>query len=320
MTEQSEFRPRSFAVVGAGPVGCIVAAFLARGGYRVTLCDVIPELLAPATERGIIIEGAENFKQTVDKSITSIDDLSDDPPDVMIITVKANVLSLIASAIEGFHREGIYVVSWQNGIDTELELAKTLGEKSVMRAVVNYGCGLAGPAHVNMPFHHPPHFIQEMDTASAPVAVAIAEAFSRSGLTTEHTDQIVSMVWRKSIMNASMNPVCAVTGLTMAQAMNDPIVFEIVDALLKECIQVARANEILIGWDYYPGAVTYMQNAGNHKPSMLMDIESNRRTEIDFINGKFVDYGRQAGVKTPYNTTLRSLVKGLESKIGSQQT
>jgi 2-dehydropantoate 2-reductase len=317
MTEQTQIHPQSFAVIGAGPVGCIVAAFLARGGYPVTLCDVIPELIEPATQRGIIIEGAENFQQTINKSITSIDDLVDDPPDVMIITVKANALPLIASAIEGFHREGIYVVSWQNGIDTELELAKTLGKKSVMRAVVNYGCGLVGPAHVNMPFHHPPHFIQELDAVSAPAARAIAEAFSRSGLTTEHTGQIVSMVWRKSIMNASMNPVCAVTGLTMAQAMSDPIVFEIVDALLKECIQVARANEIRIGWDYYPGAVTYMQNAGNHKPSMLMDIENNRRTEIDFINGKFVDYGWQAGVKTPYNTTLKSLVKGLESKIGS---
>ena len=226
MTEQTQFHPQSFAVIGAGPVGCIVAAFLARGGYPVTLCDVIPELIEPATKRGIIIEGAENFQQTINKSITSIDDLVDDPPDVMIITVKANALPLIASAIEGFHREGIYVVSWQNGIDTELELAKTLGKKSVMRAVVNYGCGLVGPAHVNMPFHHPPHFIQELDAVSAPAAMAIAEAFSRSGLTTEHTDQIVSMVWRKSIMNASMNPVCAVTGLTMAQAMNDPIVFE----------------------------------------------------------------------------------------------
>jgi len=185
-----------------------------------------------------------------------------------------------------------------------------------MRAVVNYGCGMKGPAHVHLPFHHPPHFIQELDAASAPAAKAIAGAFSKSGLTTEHTSQIVSMVWRKSIMNASMNPVCAVTGLTMAQAMNDPIVFETVDALLKECIQVARANEITVGWDYYPGAVAYMQNAGDHKPSMLMDIENNRRTEIDFINGKFVEYGRQAGIPTPYNSTLKSLVKGLESKTG----
>jgi 2-dehydropantoate 2-reductase len=122
------------------------------------------------------------------------------------------------------------------------------------------------------------------------------------------------MVWRKSAMNACMNPVCAVTGLTMSRAMNDPIVFQIVDALIKECINVARSNEISMGWDFYPHAMEYMRNAGDHKPSMLMDIEANRRTEIDFINGKFVEYGERTGVDTPYNNTLKALVKGLESK------
>ena len=86
--------------------------------------------------------------------------------------------------------------------------------------------------------------------------------------------------------------------------------------LVKECIKVARANEINLGWDYYPHAMEYMRKAGDHKPSMLMDIENNRRTEIDFMNGKFVDYGEQAGIDTPYNATLKALVKGLESKIG----
>jgi 2-dehydropantoate 2-reductase len=122
------------------------------------------------------------------------------------------------------------------------------------------------------------------------------------------------MVWRKSVMNACMNPVCAVTGLTMSRVMNDPIVYQIVDALVKECIQVARANEINLGWDFYPHAMDYMRNAGDHKPSMLMDIEAGRRTEIDFINGKFVEYGARTGTHTPYNHTLSALVKGLESK------
>ncbi|MCP4368753.1 MAG: 2-dehydropantoate 2-reductase [Deltaproteobacteria bacterium] len=314
MNEKTVFSPRSFAVIGAGPVGCIVAAFLAKGGYDVTLCDVIEELIKPATDPGIIIEGAENLQQTVSRTITNIDELAKNPPDVILITVKANALPLIVSAIESFYKEGMYVVSWQNGIDTELEIANTLGKKPAMRAVVNYGCGLKGPAHVIMPFHHTPHFIQELDPESEAAAVSIAESLSKCGLTTDRTNQIVSMVWRKSIMNACMNPVCAVTGLTMAQAMNDPIVFNIVDALVKECAKVARANEIDLGWDYYPHAIEYMRNAGNHKPSMLMDIENNRRTEIDFINGKFVEYGIRAGVETPYNNTLKALVKGLESK------
>jgi 2-dehydropantoate 2-reductase len=301
VNSKSKFNPKSFAVVGAGPVGCIVAAFLAGGGHEVILCDVLSDLLKPATDPGIIIEGAESLQEKVTATCTNIDELADHDPDVIFITVKANALPLIASAIEGFHREGMYIVSWQNGIDTELELSKVLGTAPVMRAVVNYGCGLVGPAHVAMPFHHPPHYIQELDSESQDAARAIAEALSKSGLETEHTDQIVSMVWRKTVMNASMNPVCAATGLTMSRAMNDPIVYQIVDALVKECLKVARANEINLGWDYYPYAMEYMGSAGDHKPSMLMDIEANRRTEIDFMNGKFVEYGQQAGIETPYN-------------------
>ncbi len=314
MSDASSFSPKSFAVVGAGPVGCIVACFLARGGYEVTLCDVIPDLLKPALDPGIIIEGAENLQHKVARICTNVDDLADVDPDVIFITVKANALPLIASSIEGFYREGMYIVSWQNGIDTELEIAKVLGKAYVMRAVVNYGCGLKAPAHVNMPFHHPPHYIQELDPESREAAITLAEVLSNCDLTTEHTENIISMVWRKSVMNASMNPVCAVTGLTMSRVMNDPIVYQIVDALVKECIQVARANEIDLGWDFYTHAMDYMRNAGDHKPSMLMDIEANRRTEIDFINGKFVEYGNRTGTLTPYNQTLSALVKGLESK------
>jgi 2-dehydropantoate 2-reductase len=314
MDEKPAFCPRSFAVIGAGPVGCIVAAFLGKGGYDVTLCDVIPALIEPAISPGILIEGAENLQHSVTRVCTQIDELADHSPDVIIVTVKANVLPLISSAIEGFYREGMYVVSWQNGIDTELEIAKVLGRKPVMRAVVNYGCGLIKPGHVRMPFHHPPHYLQEMDPDSKPAAIAIAEALSTTGLLTRHTDSIISMVWRKGILNACMNPVCAVTGLTMAQAMGDPIVFQIVDALIKECVNVARANEINLGWDFYPGAIEYMRKAGDHKPSMLMDIENKRRTEIDYMNGKFIAYGAQAGIETPYNIMIRSLVKAIESK------
>ena len=314
MSDVSNFSPQSFAVVGAGPVGCIVAGFLAKGGYEVTLCDVIPDLLSPALDRGIILEGAENLKQKVNRMCTNVDELADVNPDVIFITVKANALPLIASAIEGFHREGMAIVSWQNGIDTELELAKILGKNDVMRAVVNYGCALVGPAHVKIPFHHPPHYIQELDPKSRDAAMVIAQVLSKCELTTEHTDNIISMVWRKSVMNACMNPVCAVTGLTISRAMNDPIIFRIVDALVKECIRVARANEINLGWDFYTYAMEYMGSAGDHKPSMLMDIEAKRRTEIDYINGKFVEYGERTGTDTPYNHTLSALVKGLESK------
>jgi len=314
MKQESEFVPKSFAVIGAGCVGSIVAAFLAKAGYEVTLCDVFPDLLKQATDPGILIEGAENFQQKVARTCTNIDDLAKFKPDVIFIMVKANALPLIASAIKEFQREGMYVVSWQNGIDTELVLADALGKKAVMRAVVNYGCGLVKPGHVTMAFHHPPHYIQELDPSSRDATIAIAAALSKGGLATERVDDIVSKVWYKGILNSCMNPVCAITGYTMSQAMGDPIVLQVVDALVKECVKIARANEIQLGWNFYNEAIEYMSTAGNHKPSMLIDIENKRRTEVDFMNGKFMEYGQKAGIETPYNTIIRSLVKALEPK------
>ncbi len=313
MQEKNLFKPKKFAVIGAGPVGCIVAAFLARGGYEVTLCDVQTDLLEPALDPGIILTGAENFQAGVTRVTTRIDQLAEDPPDVVIVTVKATALPIITSALEGFITEGRYVVSWQNGIDTELVLAERLGKKQVMRAVVNYGCSLEGPARVRMVFHHRPHHLQELDPLSRDAARGVCEALTASGLDTHHTDQIRNMVWTKTVNNSSMNPVCAVTGKTMFEVINDPIVFGLVDELLKEGVKVARANELLLGPDFYLECLAYIKNAGPHKPSMLQDIEANRQTEIDYINGKIIEYGERAGVPTPYNTTLRSLVKALET-------
>jgi 2-dehydropantoate 2-reductase len=314
MKEEHRYKPRKFAVIGAGPVGAIVAAFLAKGGYEVTLCDVVSALLEPALDPGIIIEGTDVLQAKVAKVTTRIDDLISDSPDVIIVTVKATAIPLIASALEGFVAEGRYVVSWQNGIDTERVLAEHLGARAVMRGVVNYGCVPVKPAHVRLAFHHRPHFIQELDPQSRDAALAICDVFTECGLDTRHTDRITNMVWRKSVMNSCMNAICAVTGKTMIETIIDPILFNLVDALIKEGVAVARANEFSLGSDFYPYCVDYIRTAGNHKPSMLQDIEAGRRTEVDYINGKIVEYGAQAGMATPYNTMIRGLVKALEPK------
>jgi 2-dehydropantoate 2-reductase len=314
MTGERNYKPTKFAVIGAGPVGVIVAAFLAKGGYEVTLCDVVPALLEPALDPGILIEGTDTLQARVSRITTDVDDLIYDPPDVVIVAVKAIVLPLIASALEGFVGEGRYVVSWQNGIDTELVLAQNLGAKSVLRAVVNLGCVPLKPAHVRIAFHHRPHFIQELDPRSRDAATGIGNVLTECGLDTLRTDQIHDLVWRKAILNACMNPLCAITRKTMTEVINDPILFNLVDSLIKEGVAVARANEITLGSNFYPYCINYIRNAGHHKPSMLQDIEAGRRTEVDYINGKIVEYGIQAGTATPYNTMIRGLVKALEPK------
>jgi 2-dehydropantoate 2-reductase len=313
MQQSTGFNPRRFAVIGAGPVGCVVAAFLARGGCEVTLCDVQANLLEPALAPGITLQGADNFTAAVAHTRTRVDELAADPPDVVIVTVKATALPIIASALEGWVGEGRYVISWQNGIDTELVLAERLGRRQVMRAVVNFGGVLETPGQVRLAFHHRPHFLQELDPQEQEAARGICEVLTGCGLDTRHTNQIRNMVWTKTVNNACMNPVCAVTGKTMFDVINDPIVYSLVDNLLKEGVRVARANELMLGPDYYIDCHDYIKDAGHHKPSMLQDIEAKRPTEIDYINGKIIEYGERAGIPTPYHATMRILVKALEN-------
>ena len=52
--------------------------------------------------------------------------------------------------------------------------------------------------------------------------------------------------------------------------------------------------------------------AYDHKASMLQDVEAKRQTEIDFLNGGVVRFGREHGVPTPLNEAVTALVKGLE--------
>lgn len=316
--ENATFEPKKFAIIGAGPVGCIVAAFLAKGGYEVTLCDIDKTLLEPALDPGILIEGTDSLQAKVARITTRIEDLQHDLPDVIVVAVKAIALPAVASALRTFFGStdgrGPYVISWQNGIDTELLLAQQLGSRRVMRGVVNLGCVPLAPAHVRIGFHIRPHHIQELDPRSRPAAMAICRVFTECGLETLHTEQIRDLVWRKAILNGCMNPICAVTGKTMAELIEDPILFHLVGALIKEGVAVARANEYALGSGFYPYCIDYIKSAGHHKPSMLQDIEAGRRTEVDFINGKIAEYGAQAEVPTPYNTMIRGLVKALEGK------
>lgn len=306
------FSPDRIAVIGAGPVGCVVAAALTNAGHEVILIDLVKELLNAASDPGIRIEGAIQMNARVSNVATSLDALADDPPKLIFVTTKATALPLIASAMQTFHRPGIHVVSWQNGLDTERVLAEHLGAEWVMRAAVNFGVSLLGPAHVNMSFNHPPHWLQESHESGKQVAADVCKLMTDADLPTNHAKNLVNHIWRKTILNAALGPVCAVTGKTMSQVLRDPFLNDLVEKLLKEGVMVARTNEIHLGWDYYYRAMEYLKSAGNHKPSMLVDIETGRITEAEFINGRIAMYADIAGMEAPYNIMMRGLVKSLE--------
>ena len=84
------------------------------------------------------------------------------------------------------------------------------------------------------------------------------------------------------------------------------------ESILHEGIKVAAANGYHFKKDFHEFCMNYLDKAGHHRTSMHVDIEKKNPTEIGFINGKIVKYGKEKGIPTPINSTIVSLIKGSE--------
>jgi 2-dehydropantoate 2-reductase len=120
--------------------------------------------------------------------------------------------------------------------------------------------------------------------------------------------------WRKVIFNAATNPVGALTGLTHGRVCEDPALRKLVSGLVDEGKAVAAAEGIELDAD--PEELlehaAKPEVAYDHKASMLQDVDARRATEIDYLNGGIVRFGRERNVATPLNAAILALVKGLE--------
>ncbi len=92
----------------------------------------------------------------------------------------------------------------------------------------------------------------------------------------------------------------------------------IADACFAEALAVAKARGYDLGKDYLTQALAYLEKVGIHKDSMCVDIANKTRTQIDFLGGKIVEYGRESGVPTPCYETMTNLVRGMEDKYSAR--
>jgi 2-dehydropantoate 2-reductase len=100
----------------------------------------------------------------------------------------------------------------------------------------------------------------------------------------------------------------------MKEAMAHPDTLEIIEQIIFEAIEVAKAEEIKLGENFVKLCIRYLKNAGDHFPSLAVDLIAGRETEIDYMNGKIVEYGRKHYIRTPLNLTFTNLVKAISDK------
>jgi len=301
------------AIIGAGPVGGILGAYLARSGHYVVLCDILKDHLDAIKEDGLTIYGVAEMTVRCENLAYGIPELSQFPEiDTFVICTKASILPRIIPQIAETARPGARFICNQNGLDNEEYVARTFGPDHVLRMVPNYAGSVTGNAEIWMSFFNRPNYLGAMTPRGEPFARQMAALMTAAGFDTEFTTDIKKYQWVKTLQNASNNPICALTRKRMQEVMDIAPTESLVEDLLREGIDVAKATGVALDEGFFEKSIRHLKTVGYHKPSMLQDVERGAMTEIDWLNGKIVEHAHARGIRAPNHAAIVRLVKGLE--------
>jgi len=304
------------AILGVGPIGSLISSALlqSRFDHELFLIDQ-PYRIGQLAQHGLLIGDAQAVLFPREQLIDSLLQLEHHPVDILCFCTKAYSLNTILPLLKNKISRSTLLISIQNGIDPENLISASFPDNPVARMVVNFAGGLEGEnGKVLLNWFHPPNVIGLVNPGPADHQLEILiEALSKGGLTTEKVPgvEMKKKAFYKAILNSALSPLCALTDLTMSQAMG-PSCRPLVAQILEEGLAVAHK----LGFDYGPQALTqclgYLDKGGDHYPSMWHDLEANRLSEIDFINGRIVELGRRFGVNVPHNYLLTALMVSKE--------
>lgn len=312
----SENKNIKIGIIGLGPVGMILAAKFAEAGCQVALCETNETKANKIKSDGLILENVIESKTKFEKVFTSIAEFEGWDADYLFFALKSTHTSGAVKQAMVFNTEKLTVVSAQNGIDVEELLAEGFGESKTLRMVINFAGNSVSANTTKVTFFTPPNYIGSINDARSEQAKKIADILTGVKLDTKEINsfELIKRTWEKTILNAALSPLCGVGRLTMLEAMSDPDTVELIEQIISEGIQVAEAEKIHFPDNFTRQCLNYLKKGGDHFPSLAVDLINNRPTEIDYFNGKIVEYGRKHYIRTSLNLSFTNMVKAMTNK------
>lgn len=314
------------AVIGAGAIGGITAAFLAKAGYDVEAVCKYDEI-TKKTNDGINISGVRGEMSIPVKAVKDIEQLSG-KKDFIIIATKAYDMPDACEKALPFAGADTLFVSMQNGICID-DMAEVVDRARTVGCVVGFGSTMEAPGELRMTSEG--EFIIGMEHAKSARLNELQKVFS-SVVPTEISDNILSELYSKLIVNSCITTLGAICGLKLGEMMKQKKIRDIFLKIMEEAMDVA--NKIELHVPPYAGKLDYYSlfksdsffaklkrhltirvvglKYKNLKSSSLQSLKRGRPTEIDYFNGYIAKKGEHAGVNTPINDAVTRMVKQIE--------
>ena len=316
------------AIYGAGSLGTILGAYISKAGLKIELINRNKAHVEVLKAKGATIVGTVQFCQPV--VAYTPDEMSGQYDIIFLMTKQQHNHEVVNMLKEYLTTDGV-LVTFQNGLP-EVQIASILGEERVLGCTVAWGATLQSPGVCEL--------------TSAPDALSfslgaisnqrnkhfdkVKELLEKMG-TVDVEDNFIGTRWSKLLINAAFSGMSAVLGCTFGEAAQPRASRRIVQALIKECIDVCHAGNIRIepvqgkdivkllnytnsikrAFSFFIIPIAIRKHA-KLKASMLQDLEKGKLTEVDAINGAVSEYGRRVGCPTPMNDRVVEIIHKIE--------
>jgi len=297
----------NIVIMGAGALGSLFGGLLSQHNV-VTLVGRSQHMEA-IQMNGLQITGATELVVSL-KCVTDINDCA--IPDLIILAVKAYDTEKVVEECAPILGTETRILTFQNGLSNTETILKHLPANLMIGGITSHGAtsisdgvvkhGGIGETKIGWLDGHLDEDI-----------LKIARSFTASGIETTISTNIERDIWAKAIVNSAINSLTALQGEENGCILNEPTLTSLARAVVEEGVKVANnASHSFDIKEVFDLTMKVAEDTSNNRSSMLQDIDNNRRTEIEQINGVISRIGSSSGVATPINDALIMAVKARE--------
>ncbi len=295
-------------IIGAGAMGSLFSSFFFKADMNHAIFEIDKNIVKTIKGGLTLIKGStvEKFHPVIDSNPSILSDT-----DIIFVFVKSYSTEDAIKTIEPHIKKDSVIVSIQNGIGNFESIKKFIKLEQIIYGVTTYGAAKENPSTVRFGGAGTIEFGGKSEEA----VNKLGSIFNLTKLDFSITKTPEKSVWQKALVNAGINPIASILNITNGEIVNNKFSRKLQENILREGVAAARVAGINIMEDeIITTTVNVCINTSTNKCSMLQDIKAKRRTEIDFINGKIIEYAAKGNIKVPFNESLYYLIKAIEEK------
>lgn len=234
--------------------------------------------------------------------------------DLIIIATKYNGLFDAIKNIKNFVNENTIILSLLNGVTSEELIAEKYGWKNIIHSyfvghsAMRQGNNITFDGKGDIIFGVlNPNITDKNDE------IILKNYFDKTGISYKIPQDIERSMWLKFMLNVSSNQTSAILNKTFGQMQKSRKFRKLLENIMLEVIAIAKAKGIKNTQTLIEDAFRVFDTmSADGKTSMLQDIESGRKTEVEMFAGTVINLGKKYNIPTPYNKIIKEMIEILE--------